>query len=69
MKRPLLVLLTVILLGAAWSGGQSQGVRPTDDQLEILGLQADVQKCQVDAEKKLRKLQAQIEQLKKEGSK
>jgi hypothetical protein len=55
-----LVLVLVLGVGAA-----AQQKPPTDEQLDILGLQADVQKCQVEAAKSIRKLQARIAELEK----
>ncbi len=69
-RASLFALLFIIALSlgvnfVGWASGQQ---KPTDDQLEILGLQADLQKCQVTAEKQLRKLQKEIADLKAKGS-
>jgi len=63
MKR---IIAVSIMLAACLSLSGQQ--KPTDDQLEILSLQADLQKCQVSAEKQLRKLQKEIADLKAKGS-
>ncbi len=58
MKKALMILLACVgILGA-------QQKPMTDEQLDVLGLQADVQRCQVNAEKAVRKLQKEIADLK-----
>ncbi len=64
----MLALIIAISLGVNFVGWASGQGKPTDDQLEILGLQADLQKCQVSAEKQLRKLQKELADLKAKGS-
>lgn len=63
MKKVLGVGL--VFLAVAGVFAQQQSPAPTDEQLDILELQADVQKCQVAAAKTIRKLQAQIAELKR----
>ncbi len=65
MRKLFWIVLFLFLLGCVAGVAQQ---KPTDDQLEILGLQADVQRCQVNAEKAIRKLQKQLDEA-KAGSK
>ncbi len=65
MRKLYWIILCLFLMGCLAGVAQQ---KPTDDQLEILGLQADLQKCQVSAEKQLRKLQKELADLKAKGS-
>lgn len=60
-KLTLLLLLSAVLAAKA----QHPQAPLTDEQLDILGLQADVQKCQVEAQKVIRKLQKELAEAKK----
>lgn len=69
MKRPFLILATILVFSAAWSGAQQQPQRPTEEQLTCIEQGADLTKARVTIERLTRKVQELQKQLDEKGSK